>query len=242
MRMGGSWRENLTRALESSDAVISLITENSVTASYPMSEIGAARAWKKTLIPVVVDVDIPDVVDDIFCITASSDDTRTRAGMKRIVEEIARRAGLPNKTVFIVHGHNEAKKYELKSFLADLGLTPMILHEQDDRGMAIIEKFEQYAPSANFAFVLLTPDDKPPDHTRDGGKTVEAKWRARQNVIMELGWFMARLGRSRVVMLHKGEVEIPSDISGVLYLKFNDSILEVSEQIRRRLRSERLIT
>ncbi len=61
--------------------------------------------------------------------------------------------------------------------------------------------------------VLLTPDDK----ASPAGSSTEEKWRARQNVIMELGWFMARLGRERVLLLHQGSVEIPSDILGVIY-------------------------
>ncbi len=141
-----------------------------------------------------------------------------------------------DRNVFIVHGHDEAKKWELKNFLAKLGLEPLILHEQDDRGMTIIEKFEHYASQCRFAFVLLTPDDSVshPD-------TQESKWRARQNVIMELGWFMAKLGRERVIIIHKGQVEIPSDMLGIIYLPFRESILEVSEKIRQRLQGLKII-
>jgi predicted nucleotide-binding protein len=141
-----------------------------------------------------------------------------------------------NKNVFIVHGHDEAKKLELKGFLSELGLRPIILHEQDDMGGTVIEKFEHYAPRCGFAFVLMTPDDKL--RTRD---STEAKWRARQNVIMELGWFMARLGRRRVVLLCKGKPEIPSDILGVVQLEFDKSVLEVAHFIRTRLKGAGLI-
>jgi predicted nucleotide-binding protein len=140
------------------------------------------------------------------------------------------------RKVFIVHGHDEAKKWELKDFILRLDLEPIVLHEQDDRGMTIIEKFEHYASECEFAFVLLTPDD-PAAHAA----STEAKWRARQNVIMELGWFMAKLGRERVAILHKGAVEIPSDILGVVYLPFVDSVLEVAEKIRQRLKGVRLL-
>jgi len=141
-----------------------------------------------------------------------------------------------NKTVFIVHGHDGTQKMELKRLLSELGLQPIILHEQDDMGKTIIEKFEHYAPQCAFSFVLLTPDDK-----LQADDSVEAKWRARQNVIMELGWFMAKLGRRRVMLLYKGKLEIPSDILGVLYLEFNESVLEVRETIRTRLRGVGLI-
>jgi predicted nucleotide-binding protein len=163
--------------------------------------------------------------------------------MKRIVsaiddyiEDPRSKSAFRNKNVFIVHGHSEAKKLELKEFLGDLHLNPIILHEQNDRGMTIIEKFEYYAPQSSFAFILLTPDDK-----QDVGVKPEERWRARQNVIMELGWFMAKLGRERVVLVHKGELEIPSDISGVLYFRFNESVLEVGDKIRQRLRGVGLI-
>lgn len=144
--------------------------------------------------------------------------------------------GSESKKVFIVHGHDEAKKLELKSFLAQLGLEPIILHEQNDLGKAIIEKFEYYASQCVFAFVLLTPDDQ-----SVVSNSTESMWRARQNVIMELGWFMGKLGREKVVILHKGQVEIPSDILGVLYLPFSNSIFEVSEKIRQRLAGTNLI-
>ena len=141
-----------------------------------------------------------------------------------------------SKKVFIAHGHDEAKMWELKNFLLKLGLIPIILHEQDDLGKTIVEKFEYYASQCVFAFVLLTPDD----HVSEPN-TLQSQWRARQNVIMELGWFMAKLGRERVVLLHKGYVEVPSDISGVIYLSFKESILETSEKIRQRLKGVSLI-
>ena len=140
------------------------------------------------------------------------------------------------KKVFIVHGHDDLAKFELQNFLRKLGLEPLILHEQDDGGLTIIEKFELHANQCSFAFILLTPDDSVGKEA-----SVEMKWRARQNVIMELGWFMAKLGRSRVTMLHKGAVEIPTDISGVLYLPFKQSVMEVSERIRQRLTAAKLL-
>lgn len=141
-----------------------------------------------------------------------------------------------DKKVFIVHGHDEAKKWELKNFLAALGVEPLVLHEQDDLGKTIIEKFEHYAAQCSFAFVLMTPDDQ---HLASDPK--EQAWRARQNVIMELGWFMTKLGRDRVIILHKGAVEIPSDILGVIYLPFQHQVTEVGEKIRQRLKGAGLI-
>jgi len=141
-----------------------------------------------------------------------------------------------NRDVFIVHGHDDHARMELKALLGGFGLRPVVLVEQDDRGLTIIEKFEYYASDCSFAFVLMTGDDP-----GGGSGTVEDHWRARQNVIMELGWFMARLGRDRVVILHQRGVESPSDIHGVVVLEFDKSIEEVREGIRQRLSGVQLI-
>ena len=99
-------------------------------------------------------------------------------------------------------------------FLEKLGLQPIILHEQPNSGRTIIEKFETYSSDISFAIVLLTPDDIGGINENDQ----EQQPRARQNVIMELGYFMGRLGRTRVCALHKGGVELPSDYQGVVYI------------------------
>src|SRR6185503_10828500 len=106
--------------------------------------------------------------------------------------------------VFIVHGHSHDRKIELRDFLRSLDLQPIILDEQDHMGKTIIEAFEYYATTCSFAFVLMTPDDI------TGDVTSGSRRRARQNVIMELGWFIAYLGRERVAILYQGEPEIPS--------------------------------
>ncbi|MGC1928374.1 MAG: nucleotide-binding protein [Candidatus Nitrosopolaris sp.] len=140
-------------------------------------------------------------------------------------------AALPQKEVFIVHGHDDAAKNELSSFLFRPGLKPIILHEQPNNGKAVIEKFEQYASKVGYAFVLLTPDDI-------GGKDRRnLSERARQNVILELGYFMAKLGRDKVCGLYKGNVELPSDVLGVLYLKYENSIQERAFDISQELSS-----
>ena len=116
--------------------------------------------------------------------------------------------------VFIVHGHDEAAKHAVARFVERLGLNAIILDEQVSRGQTIIEKLEQKASNAGFAIVLLTPDDMgaPKD------KLDELKPRARQNVVLELGYFLRGLGRERVCVLHKEEVELPSDIHGIVYV------------------------
>lgn len=117
--------------------------------------------------------------------------------------------------VFLVHGRDEEAKNVVARFIEKCDLIPVILHEQVDQGRTIIEKFEQESDVA-FAVVLLTPDDV-------GGlneETPALQQRPRQNVILELGYFVGKLGRDRVCAFKKGEIEVPSDFSGVLYTPF----------------------
>lgn len=119
--------------------------------------------------------------------------------------------------VFVVHGHDDDAKEGTARFLKQLGLEPIILHEQASSGRTIIEKFETYSGDIAFAVVLITPDDI---GCPKGGPN-EFKPRARQNVILELGYFMGRLGRDRVCALHRGGVELPSDYQGVIYVELD---------------------
>lgn len=116
--------------------------------------------------------------------------------------------------VFIVHGHDEARKHELFRVLHDItGTKPIILHEQASGGRSIIEKLEAYAATASFAVALLTADDL----GRVKGSQQDAP-RARQNVVFEAGYFAGRLTRARVVLLHDEEVELPGDLDGIVYV------------------------
>ena len=119
--------------------------------------------------------------------------------------------------VFIVHGRDNEAKETVARFLQNLGLTPVILHEQPNQGQTIIEKFEQHA-QVGFAVALLTPDDV----GALKGDEKNLKPRARQNVVFELGYFLGLLGRERVCALTKGNVEIPSDYDGVVYISLDD--------------------
>jgi predicted nucleotide-binding protein len=122
------------------------------------------------------------------------------------------------RLVFLVHGHDQAAAQAVARFLEKLDLQPIILHERANEGRTIIEKFEKNAEVA-FAIVLLTPDDV--------GASVENREdlqpRARQNVVFELGYFVGRLGRERVCALKKGDVQIPSDFHGVVYVPMDDA-------------------
>jgi predicted nucleotide-binding protein len=123
-----------------------------------------------------------------------------------------------NTKIFIVHGRDEGPKNTVARFVSQLGLTPIILHEQPSEGRTLSEKLERHG-DVGFAIVLLTPEDvgKKKD---DKGK---GKDRARQNVILELGYFWGRLGRERVCALVDGDVEKPSDYDGVIYVALDSA-------------------
>jgi predicted nucleotide-binding protein len=118
-----------------------------------------------------------------------------------------------NNSVFLVHGHDGETKYAVARFLEQVGITPVILHEQISKGMTLIEKFETFAKRAGFAVILMTPDD----YGYQVGNEENKKHRARQNVIFELGYFSALLGREKTIVLKKGDIEIPSDAFAIVY-------------------------
>lgn len=116
-----------------------------------------------------------------------------------------------SRTIFVVHGHDEALKQGVARFLEHLELDIRILHEQANEGRTIIEKFEHHAASVGFAVVLATCDD-----LGKAKNDQELKQRARQNVIFELGFFAGSLGRAKVCVLYDPIMELPSDLAGVL--------------------------
>lgn len=135
-----------------------------------------------------------------------------------------------NKNIFVVHGHDDAAKEAIARYLQKLELNPIILHEQPDKGRTIIEKFEDYS-NVIFAIALLTPDDL--GKSKDSNE--EAKIRARQNVIFELGYFIGKLGRKNVCAIYKEGVELPSDMLGILYIPLDNKgalKLKIAKEIK----------
>lgn len=124
---------------------------------------------------------------------------------------------LDKNKVFIVHGREEQSKLSAARFVEKLGLTAIILHEQANEGKTIIEKIEENT-NVGFALVLYTPCDV-------GGLANDQnqKSRARQNVVFEHGYLVAKLGRSNVCALVKGQVEVPSDINGIVYVPLDEA-------------------
>jgi predicted nucleotide-binding protein len=157
-----------------------------------------------------------------------------------LTQLINKKLGVDDQTLlprpFIVHGHNEAIKLDLKNYLQNtLKLPePIILHEQPNSGRTIIEKFEDYATLSSIVFVLLTPDDL----VAKGEDSNDQKRRARQNVIFEMGYFLGIFGRRSglVLLLYQGILEIPSDLSGIVYIDISRGIEAAGEEIRREIK------
>ena len=138
---------------------------------------------------------------------------------EKIVEDSMKPSILIKKKVFIVHGHNEIMQQSVARFIEKLGLEAIILSEQVNNGKTIIEKFELHA-DVDFAIILLSADDKGYS-VKEGSR--KAKFRARQNVIFELGYFTAKFKREKIVALveNLSNFETPSDIHGVVYTSFD---------------------
>jgi predicted nucleotide-binding protein len=118
--------------------------------------------------------------------------------------------------VFIVHGHDEKRLLEVKEILKSQNLIPVVLKDEPNGGATIIEKFEKNS-DVGFAVVLVTADDV--GSIKSDPKNLNH--RARQNVILELGYFIGRLTRARICALNDSEVELPSDIHGVIYTRLD---------------------
>lgn len=142
------------------------------------------------------------------------------------------------KKVFVVHGHDEIAKTNLEVFLHEIGLEPVVLHRQADEGLTVIEKFEKHS-DVGYAFILLTPDEISYVKAEEGNddNKRQKEYRARPNVIFEFGYFVGKLGRSRVCCLYTGDVSLPSDVSGMIYKKFANSIEEVAYSIIKDLKA-----
>ncbi len=128
---------------------------------------------------------------------------------------------LIQQSIFVVHGYDEAMKQSIAQTLEKLGLKPLILHEQPNNGRAVIEKLMDYREKSSFAVILLSPDDLA---YKVGEDPATARYRTKQNVVFELGFFLGKLGKNRVVVIHKeaDKFETPLNFSDVLFVPFDN--------------------
>jgi hypothetical protein len=122
---------------------------------------------------------------------------------------------IDSNEVFIVHGRNQKVKSEVSDFLRSFRLSPIILNQEANEGMTVIEKFEKYA-NVGYAVVLMTDDDLGKEKSE-----ADLKPRARQNVVLELGYFIAK-SRGKICILYSAGVELPSDLGGIIYEMIDD--------------------
>lgn len=148
--------------------------------------------------------------------TTSPQSTTTATGASPIKEP----------KVFVVYGHDTAARDQLELLLLRMNIRPVILSNMAPDGKTIIEALIANT-DVPYAVVLLTPDDE----GNIAGQDDEKKPRARQNVVLEMGMFLAKLGREKVTILHKGSLELPSDINGLIYIPFKDSVQETKNKL-----------
>jgi predicted nucleotide-binding protein len=163
----------------------------------------------------------------------------TRAALQASVEAIlADGAAAPaatDTTIFVVHGRDETARDQLELILHRLGLEPYVLQVTGGGGDTLIEALEKMigkAAQSSFGIVLATPDDI--GYLKAEG-AAEAKARARQNVIMEMGMLLSSLTRKRCAILVRGFVEMPSNMGGVITIPFNEHVKETVPKLVQRL-------
>ncbi|MFA5816854.1 MAG: nucleotide-binding protein [Bacteroidales bacterium] len=142
---------------------------------------------------------------------------KIKNGQKKM-DIVPKKKRMKTNKCFLIHGHNESLKFEVARFLEkELGIHVTILHEESNKGKTIIEKFEANS-IVDFAIALWTHDDE--------GKAIadkDLKPRARQNVVLETGYFFGSLGRDKVIVLNEPGIELPSDYSGLIYISLKDN-------------------
>ncbi len=144
------------------------------------------------------------------------------------------------RSVFIVHGRDEANLLRLERMLREqFSLDPVILRYQPGKGRTLIEKFEEEAGGCSFAFVLVGPDDQV--RVSEGSGAAEEYTQARPNVVFEAGWFYGRLGRRKVCTLHKRGTRIHSDLDGISRIPFDENVEAAFLEIKRELEATGIV-
>lgn len=140
-----------------------------------------------------------------------------------------------NKKVFVVYGHDVNARTQLEAMLRRWELEPLILDQLVSAGQTIIEKLEEYTSQVNFGIVLATPDDIGSPKKDETKK----KYRVRQNVVLELGMLLSKIGREKVAILlsQSEDMESPSDIQGLLYMPFKDNVEEAKLSLAKEMQN-----
>lgn len=153
------------------------------------------------------------------------------SGVSKAVNDVCNE----KKKVFVVYGHDNNARTQLEAMLRRWDLEPLILDQLVSSGQTIIEKLEEYISQVNFAIILATPDDIGYAKNDEDNK----KYRVRQNVVLELGMLLAKIGRKKVaILLSQAEnMESPSDIQGLLYMPFKDNVEDAKLSLAKEMQS-----
>ncbi len=140
-----------------------------------------------------------------------------------------------NRKVFVVYGHDGNARTQLEAMLRRWDLEPIIIDQLVSTGATIIEKLEEHTNEVNFGIVLATPDDIGYEKNNEDKK----RYRARQNVVLELGMLLTKIGRSKVAILlsQAEDMEKPSDIDGLIYIPFRDNVEETKLSLAKEMQS-----
>lgn len=140
-----------------------------------------------------------------------------------------------NRKVFVVYGHDNHARTQLEAMLRRWDLEPLILDQLISSGQTIIEKLEEYTQQANFGIVLATPDDIGYPKNDETKK----RYRVRQNVVLELGMLLSKIGREKIAILlsQAEDMEKPSDIDGLIYIPFKDNVEETKLSLAKEMQN-----
>lgn len=223
------WQEVRTFVVGQCDATVAIgggkgtsdVVQKSVLANKPVFPVavvsgGSKNEWERLKLQQAFNQDRGDL-DFLGDLSLSAPELAKSVvqSCKRIFEKPDRPI---SRRVFIVHGHDGELKSQVARFLERIDLVPVILQEQVDAGRTIFAKLQDELNDVGFGFILLTPDDK----GSVAAPSETMKLRARQNVVFEHGLLIGLLGADRVCALVKGELEIPSDLNGVIYKSVPD--------------------
>jgi len=113
--------------------------------------------------------------------------------------------------IFIGHGGSPHWR-DLKDHLQDHHKYDVIAYESGARaGHSIRDVISEMLKQSSFAILVMTAEDEMPD----------GSWRARQNVIHEIGLFQGRLGFTKAIVLKEDGTEEFSNINGVQQIRFS---------------------
>ena len=144
--------------------------------------------------------------------------------------------------VFIIHGHGEAKWRELKEVLNAVGANPVVLRDLVGHGAEPwIDRFMKVAPMCEFAIAVLTEDDWIQAKAGKKAGNKESYFQPRPNVLIEIGYFLSRLSLNKIMILVKGEVEMPSDLKGLVIHRFHENVEELHSVLRSELQAAGII-